>query len=193
VKRVLVASAALVGVLLTAAAGAVLADGTAGSLTPENDQGRPIVAREVADVVADATLRVIDPLLVVNKDGSAALGASVENGQDVDVSLMGVTVWVDRNRVAVNETQWWLPIPAGERAQVGAASDAGGFVVPSGINVAPRADVEFWFDDGTCVLADVPVVARTTEHRSIFPRSGKPIGPVTTDRPPAGTGSCTSD
>jgi hypothetical protein len=138
----------------------------------------------------DGMVRVVDPSLVVNKDGSTALGAVVENGTDADVALMGVAVWVDRQPVPVNATQWWLPVLAGDRSQVGAASDAGGFVMPSGIAEGAVAEVAFRFDDGTCVLTEVAAVARTSKHRMIYPKSNRTIGPVIDDDLPSRSTPC---
>lgn len=187
VKRVLTALTAVVGVGLVVAAGGVLVDGHDSYVPSVSDDVGTDVVRPVADQTgADGALRVPDPQLVVNTDGSAAVGAFVENGTDVDVALESVTVWVDRIRLPINATQMWLPVPAGDRAQVGAASDAGGFVVPRGLEPAMRADVQFRFDDGTCVQADVTAVARTKEHRRIYPTSNRALGPTTSlDPPPA--------
>lgn len=193
-KRLLVVLTALLGVGLVGAAGALLAEGTDFSVKLANGGAPAKVVRPVGDVKSgEPAVHVLDPLLVVNKDGSAALGAHLQSVTDVDVSLVGVAIWVDRHRVSVNSTEMWLPVLAGERSQVGAASDAGGFVVPNGIGEATRADVEFRFDDGTCVLADVTAVARTNEHRSIYPKSNRPIGPVTSDDPPLGSTPCKSE
>ena len=186
-KRALTALVALAGVALVVAAGSVMADGIDAPVPPAS---RDASASAVVVESDDPAVRVRDPLLVVNKDGSAAVGADLQNMKDVDVSLMGVVVWVDRHRVPVNSTEMWLPVPAGDRSQVGAASDAGGFVVPSGIVAATRADVEFRFDDGTCVLADVTAVARTKDHRLVYPKSNRTIGPLTSDEPPPGPTPC---
>ncbi|MET0931692.1 MAG: hypothetical protein ABWX74_19380 [Aeromicrobium sp.] len=185
---------ALVGVGLVLAAAVVLVDGIETSAASADAPVPANAVRPEAEATRDdPAVRVRDPLLVVNKDGSAAVGAYLQNVKDVDVALMGVVVWVDGHRLPVNSTQMWLPVPAGDRSQVGAASDAGGFVLPSGISESARADVEFRFDDGTCVLADVAAVARTNKHRLIYPRSNRPIGPVTSDEPPPGSTSCNTE
>jgi len=183
-KRAYAALAALVGLGLVLAACAVLMNGT--ESFPAS-AGAGVTADAVRPVVVsssvDPAVVVRDPLLVVNKDGSATVGADLQNVKGFDVSLTGVVVWVDRHRVPVNATEMWLPVLAGDQSQVGAASDAGGFVLPSGINDATRADLEFRFDDGTCVVADVTAVARTNKHRLIYPNSNRSIGPVISDEP----------
>lgn len=192
-KRVLIPLSALVGAGLLLAASMVLAE-TDGSVPLGDRSAQTKTVQPVVDASdEDPAVRVRDPLLAVNKDGSAAIGAYLQNEKDFEVSLVGVVVRVYRHRVLVNATEMWLPVPAGERSQVGAASDAGGFVVPSGISDGSRAEVEFHFDDGTCVLADVTAVARTSEHRLIYPKSNRSIGPVTSDEPPAESAACSTD
>ncbi len=186
-KRSLIAAAAVVGTAFVAAAGTVLVAPVAAPASVPIVMASPVAAR--AD---DTPLRVIDPALVVNTDGSAVVGARVENPRDVEVSLMGVTVSVDGRRVPVNSTHMWLPLPADDVGWVGAASDAGGFVVPAGIDVATPASLEFWFDDGSCVASDVNAVARGDEHRLVYPKRGRTIGPETTSDVPEGTTGCTS-
>jgi hypothetical protein len=193
-KRVLTAFTALVGAGLVLAAAAILVnDAEPSSASTDASVPANVVQPAAGAKGDDPAVRVRDPLLVVNKDGSAAVGAGLQNLKDVDVSLMGVVVWVDRHRLPVNSTEMWLPILAGDQSRVGAASDAGGFVVPSGIDVATRAGVEFRFDDGTCVLTDVTAVARTNEHRLVYPKSNRTIGPVTSDDPPPGSTPCSRD
>lgn len=186
-KRSLLAAEAVVGTLLVAAAATVLVDPVATPASAPAAAPSPVAAR------ADETpLRVIDPALVVNTDGSAVVGARVENPRDVEVSLMGVTVSVDARRVPVNSTHMWLPLPADDVGWVGAASDAGGFVVPAGIDVATPATLQFWFDDGSCVATDVTAVARSDAHRLVYPKRGRTIGPETTSDVPEGATSCAS-
>lgn len=189
-SRALAALVGLIGAGLVLAAGVVLADGAGradGRVygTTSGNAAQPIDKKIVGPAV-----RVLDALLVVNKDGSAAVGADLSNVGDAEVSLMGVMVSVEGRPLAVNATEMWLPVPVGQPAVVGAASDAGGFVVPDGITDASHAELEFRFDDGTCILAGVTAVARTREHRSIHPKSGRAIGPETTDEPPAGSKPC---
>lgn len=198
-KRVLVGGVALIAIGLIASAATVLVEGlddSARSLTGDTSitPVRVVAVQPAVDAEdGDGAVRVVDPSLVVNKDGSTAVGASVENGTDSDVALTGVAVWVDRQPVPVNATQWWLPVLADDRSQVGAASDAGGFVMPSGITEGAVAEVAFRFDDGTCVLTEVTAVARTREHRSIYPKSNRSIGPVIDDDPPSRSEPCGDD
>lgn len=138
--------------------------------------------------VDERAVRVRDALLVVNRDGSATVAAYLQSAKDSELALTGVAVSVNRQGLAVSSTEMWLPIPADSWAQVGAASDAGGFSVPDGIGEAAHASVEFRFDDGTCVLAYVTAVARTDRHRLVYPKNGKQLGAATTDRL-AGRGS----
>jgi hypothetical protein len=184
-KHALLAAAAVVGVGLVAAAGIVLVDGTdRAPATPVAVS--PVAARQIEG----GPIRVEHPLLVVNRDGSATVGAQLQNPGGAEVSLMGVTVSVDGRRVPVNSTEMWLPVPPDDPATVGAASDAGGFVVPEGIDETSAATLEFWFDDGTCVPADVQAVSRGGDHRQVYPKSRRSIGPETTSEPPAGLTSC---
>jgi hypothetical protein len=196
VKRVLTGVIALVGLGLVTVAATVLIEGV--------DHPAPLDAetsslssggrtQQVVEREDDAQVRVVDPVLVVNRDGSTAVGGFVENGTDADVALMSVAVWVDRQPVRVDSTEMWLPALAGGRSQVGAASDAGGFVVPAGIDAGARAEMAFQFDDGTCVLHRVKAVARTDAHRGIYPRSNRPIGPVTGDDLPKRSAACGSE
>jgi hypothetical protein len=189
-KLALLAAAAVVGTALVAAAGVVLLDGDGlvpAASTPRDVSASPVSARQ-AD---DTPVRVLDPVLVVNADGSATVGARVRNPRDTEVSLMGVTVSVDGRRLPVNSTQMWLPVPADDIGYVGAASDAGGFVVPRGVVADSAASLEFWFDD-TCVAVDVRAAARSDRHRLVYPKSGRPIGPETSPEPPMGSTTCTS-
>ncbi|MCL8251048.1 hypothetical protein AERO_06610 [Aeromicrobium fastidiosum] len=186
-KRALLAATAVVGIGLVAAAGVVLVEGDRTAPAPSI-----VVASPVAAPVDDTPLRVLDPQLVVNSDGSGAVGARVRNPRDVEVSLMGVTVSVDGRRVPVNGTQMWLPVPADDDAWVGAASDAGGFVLPEAPAAATPATLEFWFDDGGCVAQDVQAVARGDEHRLVYPKRNRTIGPETTSKPPEGAATCAS-
>jgi hypothetical protein len=196
VKRVLVGIVALVGFGLVAAAGTVLVEGLDDSARTAAADGSTTPARLVAVEPAvdidgsDTGVRVVDPSLVVNKDGSAVVGALVENGTNSDVALMTVAVWVDGKPVRVNATEMWLPVLAGDRSQVGAASDAGGFVIPSGVTDGASAEVAFQFDDGTCTVTDVAAAARTKAHRAIYPKSNRSIGPVTDDDPPSRSAAC---
>jgi hypothetical protein len=198
VERVLIGVVALAGLGLVAAAGTVLVEGLDDSARSVAGDRSTTPARLVAVRPAvdgeddDAVVQVVDPSLVVNKDGSAAVGASIDNGTDADVALMGVAVWVERQPVRVNATEMWLPVLAGDRSQVGAASDAGGFVIPGGVVDGARAEIAFRFDDGTCVITDVTAVARARQHRSIYPTSNRTIGPVTDDEPPARSAACGS-
>jgi hypothetical protein len=185
VKRAVLALAAFVGAALVASAGAVLLDGVGNAPASASTSPAATTAGGPSVVVSDA-------LLVVNRDGSAAVGADLRSTHEAAVTLMGVTVSVDGRALPVNGTQMWLPVPAGDSARVGAASDAGGFVVPDGVDATTQARLRFWFDDGTCVAAEVQAVARDDRHRMVFPTSDRRIGPEVTRKAPAGSTTCTS-
>ncbi|KAA1376454.1 hypothetical protein [Aeromicrobium fastidiosum] len=199
-KRIWLGIAALAGFGLSAAAGTVLVHGVdtdvaAWTPPPPVSQVRSAGGEsgEIEPVIdvdgGHATVRVVDPVLVLNSDGSTAVGAQLEGGI-LDVALMDVSIWVDRFPIHVTSTEMWLPVLAGERSQVGAASDAGGFLVPTGISDGTHAEVAFRFDDGTCVLTTVVAVARTNKHRMIYPRSNRTIGPETVDDPQSPASAC---
>lgn len=114
-------------------------------------------------------VRVSLPLLVINADGSAAVTAYLRNVRDAEVSLAAVDVSSAAGSLAVESTQMWLPIAAGSEARVGHATDAGGFVVPTGVEAGVPYVVRFVFDDGTCVVADADAVRRDDRHRSLYP------------------------
>jgi hypothetical protein len=175
VKHVLVGVVALAGFALVAAAVTVLVEGL-------DDSARPVAGDSST---TPARLVAVRPAI-----NSEDVGASVDNGTDADVALMGVAVWVGRQPVRVNATEMWLPVLAGDRSQVGAASDAGGFVIPSGVVDGARAEIAFRFDDSTCVITDVTAAARAREHRSTYPKSNRTIGPVTDEDPPARSAAC---
>lgn len=189
-SRLLLILTGLVGVGLVLAAGAVLVDGSQHYIDPAADVPASTARAAVNEREGVSTVVVRDPVLVVNADGSTAVGAYLRNTGDAEVSLMGIAVTADRHRLAVNETPWWLPVPAGKQTQVGAASDAGGFLIPTGLTHGSLASIEFRFDDGTCVLTDVTAASRSKLHRWVYPKTGRTIGPVTTDQGPEATASC---
>lgn len=130
-------------------------------------------------VGSQQNVRVSDALLVVNDDGSATVSARLDNTTDADVSLMSVRVESHGRSMPIASTQMWLPVLRGYPARVGDASDAGGFVVPAGLEPGDRARVQFHFDDGTCLGSSVSVVRRNAEHDAIFPTDGHRLGPAT--------------
>lgn len=130
-------------------------------------------------VGSQQNVRVSDALLVINDDGSATVSARLDNATDADVSLMSVRVESHGQSLPIASTQMWLPVLRGYPARVGDASDAGGFVVPTGLEPGDRARVQFHLDDGTCVGTSVSVVRRNAEHDAIFPTDGHRLGPAT--------------
>lgn len=139
---------------------------------------------------APVPVRVDEPLLVVNQDGSAVVSAALENPNDVEVALVDVRVEIDGQALPISSTIMWLPLPPSTSSQVGAASDAGGFMVPSGVLAGSAARLTFRFDDGTCVDAMAPAVARSGEHSLIYPTSGRLLSPDAPAVPATDAGSC---
>lgn len=131
-------------------------------------------------------VRVDDPLLVVNDDGSATVSAALMNPNDDEVALVDVRVEIDGRPVPVSSTIMWLPLQPGTSSQVGAASDAGGFMVPSGVLAGAEARLTFRFDSGPCVHVVAPAVARSGEHSLIYPTSGRLLSADEPAVPPVG-------
>lgn len=130
-----------------------------------------------AHVPVPSGVSVTRPVLVLNSDGSATLSASLAT-TDKEVALAGVQVAHQGVAQEISSTQMWLPVIPGVGATVGAASDAGGFIVPSGLTTGDIADVHFIFDDRTCVNVEAEVVQRTARHREVFPKRGSRLDPA---------------
>lgn len=114
-------------------------------------------------------VRVTSPSLVVNKDGSAAVTADLDNVQDSETSLVGVTVLSGNEALDVLTTQMTMPLPPNTEQRMGYATDAGGFVVPRGVSVPGTYRLVFSFDNGTCTVVPTDAVSRSAEHRAIYP------------------------
>ena len=128
-------------------------------------------------VLPAPSVKVSRPELVLNSDGSAALSASLVASRD-EVALVSVQIVHLGSTQAVSSTDMSLPIIPGIDAIVGAASDAGGFAVPSGLKAGDVADVIFVFDDQTCVSIGAQVVQRGAGHASVFPKIGSQLSPA---------------
>ena len=136
---------------------------------------------------SDAVL-VVDPLMVVNVDGSASLSATLHNTQDVEVALTAVQVQSEGSELGVASTAMWLPVLPSIPARAGDASDAGGFVVPRGVVAGRNVQVRFVFDDHSCLTVQVEATRRTSQHGGVFPTNGRQLGSTRT-----ATGSSPSD
>lgn len=139
--------------------------------------GTPVDVPRNAHLPAPPSVSVSRPELVLNTDGSATLSASLAT-TGKEVALMSVQIMHQGSVQEVSSTDMWLPVTPGIDATVGAASDAGGFTVPRGLNVGDVADVYFIFDDQTCISVEAEVVQRTARHKSVFPKRGSQLGPA---------------
>lgn len=129
------------------------------------------------DVLPEPSVKVSRPELVLNSDGSAALSASLA-ASSVEVALVSVQIVHLGSTQDVSSTDMSLPIIPGIDAIVGAASDAGGFTVPSGLKAGDVAEISFVFDDQTCVSVGAQVVQRGARHASVFPKIGSQLSPA---------------
>jgi hypothetical protein len=134
------------------------------------------------------SVRVSFATLVVNDDGSATVAAYLENVSDDQVVLLGMTVTSGADELPVTTTEMLLPIPSGDEVHVGDATDAGGFVVPAGVEAGATHRIVLGFDDGTCVAVETEAVERGSEHRGIHPVVGEIRGGVAST-----TGPCPAD
>ncbi|MET0930946.1 MAG: hypothetical protein ABWX74_15610 [Aeromicrobium sp.] len=125
------------------------------------------------------SVAVMDPVVVVNRDGSATISAELTNSTDTEVALMDVRVGRGGDVMAVSRTPMWLPVLPGQPARVGDASDAGGFVIPAGAVPGTNLTLQFLFDSGACLTEQADVVVRTAQHRSVYPKDGTRLGPAT--------------
>lgn len=136
-----------------------------------------------ADSVVTATpsgvrspVAVSDVVMVMNDDGSATLSATFAGLGDV-VALKSVHIESDAGALEVASTQMWLPILPGTKSRAGDASDAGGFVVPSGLAPDQIIHLQFQFDNDTCLTINAQTVRRNPTHDEVFPTNGKQLGP----------------
>lgn len=119
---------------------------------------------------------VSDVVMVLNDDGSAALSAIFEGQGDV-VALKSVHLESAAGELDVASTQMWLPIFPGTESRAGTASDAGGFIVPDGLTAGAVVQVQFQFDNDTCLAIDAETVRRDSSHDDVFPTTGHQLGP----------------
>jgi hypothetical protein len=133
-------------------------------------------------------VRVSIATLVVNDDGSATVAAYLENVSDDQVVLLGMTVTSGADELPVTTTEMLLPIPPGDEVHVGDATDAGGFVVPAGVEAGVTHRIVLGFDDGTCAAVETEAVERGPEHRGVHPVVGEIRGGVAST-----TGPCPAD
>lgn len=145
-----------------------------------------VVALAVASSVTSAQpstphgspVAVSDVVMVVNDDGSATLSATFEGRGDEPLALKSVHIASDAGELDVASTQMWLPILSGKESRAGDASDAGGFVVPGGLDPGQTVHVQFQFDNETCVAVDAQAVLRSSTHDEVFPTNGLQLGPA---------------
>ena len=123
-----------------------------------------------------SSVSVADVVMVVNDDGSATLSATFEGGGQ-PVALKSVHIESGAGGLDVANTQMWLPILPGKTSRAGDASDAGGFVVPRGVAPGQTVQMQFQFDNDTCLAIDSQVVRRNSTHAEVFPTNGQQLGP----------------
>lgn len=161
--------AALVAIFLwqsLASPGSVTSDGLVGDVSVDVSQ----------DSVSQPGVSVTRPELVVNSDGSATLSAALTATSGEEVALLGVQILYQGSVQEVSSTSMDLPVVPGADATVGAASDAGGFSVPSGLTAGDVASVQFVFSDQTCVSVNANVVQRADRHQLVFPKRAASLG-----------------
>lgn len=111
---------------------------------------------------------VLNTLLVANDDGSATLAAVVVNHTGTAQSLSTVTVTtLDDKPLPVRSTKILLPLPKDGSANIGVASDAGGFRVTQGAKPGYYVKITLSFTDAMPVTIEAPVVARTPAYDSV--------------------------
>ena len=132
----------------------------------------PAPAPAPAPVEAAGSITVRHPLLVVNSDGSGTISAELRTSSRTETALMDVEVEQAGETLPVSSTVMWLPVIPGYPAIVGAASDAGRFVVPVAPPVGSTVTLIFVLDDGTRLTEETKVVARSSEHSLIYPKNG---------------------
>jgi hypothetical protein len=137
----------------------------------------PQSTEEPVDPVAtsEGGVSVSGVVMVVNDDGSATLSATFEGGRDA-TALKAVHVSSDAGELEVASTTMWLPILPDQESRAGDASDAGGFVVPSGLVPGQVAHLQLQLENGTCLAIDAPTVRRDRTHDEVFPTNGRQLG-----------------
>ena len=131
---------------------------------------------------APVAAKVSRPSLVVNEDGSAVVTAFVQNVQAEKTSIAGITVLSGEDVLPVLTTPMSMPLPPDTELRVGYATDAGGFVVPTGVTAGGSYRLVLGFDNGTCRVVASEAVERTDEHRAIYPRTKTFAGAVRSAR-----------
>ncbi|MDX6278733.1 MAG: hypothetical protein QOJ72_2861 [Nocardioidaceae bacterium] len=113
-----------------------------------------------------STINVLNTVLVANANDSATLSASIVNNSKENQSLSSVTVdTLDGGEsLPVRGLKSLLPLPKGETAFLGQASDAGGWTVTSGAKPGYYVKVTLNFTDAPAVTVEAPVVARTPDY-----------------------------
>lgn len=127
-----------------------------------------------SDVGSSVTVSGV--VMIVNDDGSATLSATFEGGGK-PIALKSVHVESDAGELDVASTQMWLPILPGTESRAGDASDAGGFVVPAGLAPGQTVQVQFQFDNDSCLAIAAQAVRRNPTHDEVFPTNGQQLGP----------------
>lgn len=143
---------------------------------PSSLSGRAL-ADDAARIESPGGVDVSDVVMVLNDDGSAALSATFQ-GRGAELALMSVHLESDAGALAVASTQMWLPIQPDMQTRAGDASDAGGFIVPTGLSEGEIVHVQFQFDDDTCLSIDAPTIRRNSTHDRVFPIDGDQLGPA---------------
>lgn len=128
--------------------------------------GQPYQAAAGAD--HRGSIDVLNTLLVANDDGSATLSAAVINKTGSQQALSSVKVTtMDDKELTVRSTKMLLPLPEDRLATVGAAADAGGFVVTEGATAGDYVKVTVSFTDATAITVQAPVVTRTDMYDEV--------------------------
>ena len=142
---------------------------------PAGPTPEPAPAPAPAEAARSITVR--HPLVVVNSDGSGTISAELRTSSRTETALMDVEVEQAGETLPVSSTVMWLPVIPGYPAIVGAASDAGGFVLQVAPPVGSSVTLTFILDDGTRLTEEAKVVARSSEHSLIYPKNGTQLAP----------------
>ena len=111
---------------------------------------------------------VLNAMVVANEDGSGTVSAALVNKTDDQQSLSSVTATtLTGDELPVRGLRSLLPLPSQVLANLGFATDAGGFVITEGAEAGRYVKLTFSFTDAAAVTIEVPVVARTAEHEKV--------------------------